>query len=181
MALRHNALGEDAPLLSLVDVGVRELQFKSLCERSAREGRADLRFAVGEDGTALLAKGWSTPEDWGVWSDGPSARLRLPLPGDGREWRLALFGYGLTAGLAPGEGRTITARIGPDTLARWVCTVEAPTIVGELTLQARAGSNGPPWLDFDFPDSVSPAELGCNADQRRLGLALERIILERHP
>jgi hypothetical protein len=34
-------------------------------------------------------------------------------------------------------------------------------------------------IDFDFPDAISPAELGRNADPRRLGLALERIILER--
>jgi len=29
---------------------------------------------------AYLGKGWSTPEAWGVWMDGKSAKLTLPLP-----------------------------------------------------------------------------------------------------
>ncbi len=38
---------------------------------------------LGSPWLPVLGEGWSLPEREGVWSDGPEARLRLPLPGEG--------------------------------------------------------------------------------------------------
>jgi hypothetical protein len=40
-------------------------------------------LAVSSPWLPVLAEGWSLPERSGVWTDGPEASLRLPLPEDG--------------------------------------------------------------------------------------------------
>lgn len=178
LTVRQNGIGEDPAVQALVDNARSELRFRGLRERAALDGRTELWFAAGSPGTALLCQGWSTPEEWGVWSDGPTARLRLPILRDGGIWRVVLHGRGLVDGLAKGKSRSIVARIGGKMVAQWAYSARSAQVVGELTLTGLDGSRGN-YVDLDFPDAVSPMQLGLNSDSRRLGLALEKIVLER--
>jgi len=163
---------------ALIEIGIREVTFERLRDQIADAGRLEVGLARGQSGTALLDRGWSTPEDWGVWSDGPTARLRLPLPCDGRTWTISVQGYALVDERAQRPEQDIVTRVGPDTVACWTATLSAPAISGEFMLTTPQDP-APLFTDFDFPDAVSPAELGRNDDHRRLGLALEKIVIER--
>ena len=53
-----------------------------------QQSRFDFQF--GELGIDLLITGWSTAENWGIWSDGPLATLRLPVAGNGGIWKATI-------------------------------------------------------------------------------------------
>lgn len=82
-------------------------------------GGADIvapRALPAADRCALLPKGWSPPDAWGVWSNGPLARLAVPLrPGD-TVVSLRLRGYAPgrpqhVAWSSPGDGGSVSAVI----------------------------------------------------------------------
>jgi glycosyltransferase involved in cell wall biosynthesis len=173
----RSPLGSKATAWPLVEIGLRELQFGRLLDQVTSEAKLDIGFGAGAPGSALLESGWSTPEPWGVWSDSAAARLRLPIPCDGRTWRLRIHGRALADARAPRAGQTIVARLGDQVVGRWMTTPAEPELAGDVILPApRHGAER--ILDFDFPDAVSPAELGGGEDRRRLGLALRKVDLE---
>ncbi len=142
---------------------------------AAAEGRWSGRTRAGDPSTVLLESGWSTPEDWGVWTDGVSARLRLPIC-DGARWRVALTGYGFVGGYL--HERSIAVRAGEQVLAKWIYAEDLPCFVKEFEVEGDGCGEGLA-LAFDIPSAISPAEAGCSADTRRLGLGLQSIEIER--
>src|SRR5205823_8631728 len=96
---------------------MREVQYRCFKSRAGRAGRFETRVAAGEAGVAFLGERWSKPESWGVWSDGPTARLRLPVSGDRAVWRLALGGYCFTEGLSTKEERIVVVRFNGKSVA----------------------------------------------------------------
>lgn len=141
-------------------------------------GRFEARFAARQPGVALLDNGWSMPEGWGVWSDGPIARLRLPVIG-AAQWRLAISGYCFAEGLAGDEEGSVIVRCQGLPVAHWPFTREQRTIKNDVLLDGGAESDVL-IVEFEFPNAASPMELGRNDDARRLGLALEGLTLERN-
>jgi len=169
--------GNESSEWLILEVVLREMWFNELSLQLARDGRLAVRFAAGQPGTALLLDGWSTPECWGVWSDGPVSRLRLPMPEDGKRWRLVLKGGGYAGGLTTAGQRVVLARMGQDVVGRWGFTLTEQRWTAELTLPPYEVSAGG-VLELQFPDATSPAETGCGGDPRRLGLGLESLVLE---
>ena len=65
------------------------IDWPQLRNATTEDGPLTFRFAAGELGTNFLLSGWSSPEDWGTWSDGPSAALHLgvvPTSGGGGQF-----------------------------------------------------------------------------------------------
>lgn len=139
----------------------------SLSAEVATRGRLVLRMGIGETGESVLLDGWSSPEVWGVWSDGPAARLRIPLPSDGGQWSVELIGHGY----APG---TLLARCGDAALGEWSWGAGEPIRAG-LTLLGEEKS----IVELEFPTAVSPAQMGESSDKRLLGLGLTAIAISR--
>ena len=162
----------------LIGLALREPRFQRLVEGCALEGRGEVTFARGDAGTSLLGEGWSTPEDWGVWSERATARLRLPIPCDGCRWQIAISGRAFVAGLASCESRSLLIRDGAENMLTCKYSLEAAHVAVEHTL-LLPDSPLEIWWDFEFPDAVSPEELGISVDRRRLALGLERITLQR--
>jgi hypothetical protein len=44
-----------------------------------------MEFAQGRRVTNYLLEGWSEPESWGVWSEGPEASIKAPINGSAKE------------------------------------------------------------------------------------------------
>lgn len=116
----------------------------------------------------FLGDGWSVPEAWGVWSEGPRSTLRLPAPPKGVTWlRVGFNGF-----VPAGRELTVTARLGK---AAPVKTVVSPSRAAGLTMDvpvAMGTEPGPLTLELAYDAPVSPQQAGVSADPRLIALGL---------
>jgi hypothetical protein len=134
------------------------------------------RLAFGEAGTFPGTEGWSAPEPWGVWSDGPSAALRLQLDGPVQgDLKLEMQGH---AFLSP-KGRQIV-RVSLNGRPLGALTFDDKANEGVHTLAAPAGlvpADGRMDLEFEIEQPTAPGEVSRSPDPRRLGLGLEALTI----
>jgi hypothetical protein len=123
-------------------------------------------FALGAGTRQMLAFGWSVPENWGTWSNGPIAKLRLPGQGKYGRWRVEVvfnvFGR-------DGEQKPVGVRIGysgPE--LDW--HIATNTVVQQQVDVGFVGEDV--TLRFSMPGAISPMELNKVLDLRRLGIGL---------
>ena len=137
-------------------------------QRAAFELGATVRFAKGQRGTALLYRGWSSPEEWGVWSDGDEAELLFHLD-EQEPLVLRLEGHTF------GDQRLVVQINGHRLVDR---NVESGTPVDLRLALPQSILQRENVLHFDFPEAQSAEEVG---DPRRLALGLKSLVLERRP
>jgi hypothetical protein len=142
--------------------------------------RSDLavHFQPGRFDPSVLVSGWSTPETWGVWSDGPEARVMLDPKR--AESRAGHGGFILIARarslVAPQHPRQLVDVFVNDTLvATW--TFDVGDDLRDLERRARVpaalvAGRLPVTVTFTCRNPVSPVDLGVGRDRRRLGIAL---------
>jgi hypothetical protein len=132
--------------------------------RAGSPVRIDMR--AGDPATSLLGDGWSFPESWGTWTDGPSASVRLPLPYPGKRWCMTFELRPFACAVRP---RRVTVRSGGGhTVAEWRFVTDE-LHRQELVVEASGDETS---LEFCLHDAASPSSLGMSSDQRRLGLGL---------
>lgn len=157
----------------LLDQTLSHLAFvESLRTQAISAGVTKLDFRVRSPALNLLEGGWSAPEAWGVWSDGPVARIRVPVEGNGGSYRIRLQGQAF----GDNSRTSVFVRINEqETFTEWI--LEA----GKMSDCLLAIENHRPniVLHFSFPDAVSPAELGISADTRQLSFGLTCIEISR--
>ena len=174
--LRCNlAPGDDARIIAAVlgaNAEALDTRLAGLRQKLDQHGKLELEFHAGGNGTALLETGWSAPESWGVWSNGRTALLRLPLPADDRTWCVALE---FVAFADPDHPQRVHVGVDGDEIARWTLESSAPCS-REFTLAGRADD---PLLTFSLPDAVSPQQRGKGGDRRTLALGLVKATLLR--
>ena len=142
-----------------------------------RRGTLELDCSDAGLTDALLLTGWASPEAWGTWTDGHEAALWLPLPGDGRSWRIQLVGQPFVPEkLTPASRRLI---VSCDKSLLSDCTIGADRPVPALEITGRASGSLGLVLRLNLPDATSPAASGSGGDQRLLSLGLERIEISR--
>ncbi|WP_458094938.1 hypothetical protein [Roseomonas sp. WA12] len=127
---------------------------------------------------ALLRQGWNAPENWGTWTKGSTARLRIRLPPD---WTtggtLELMGSGFAppgtiqtvranAARMPRQGSWVEGRF-PAEPPRTLALPFTPADVEEGVLRVT--------LQVERPTSA--ASIGVSADTRPIGFALQRVSL----
>jgi phosphoglycerol transferase len=139
---------------------------------------AALAFGVGEMGGLALVRGWAAPEDWGVWSLGPSSDLRLRLdPRPTGDVVLVLDARVMLGSLAP--ARTVVVKSGQRTLAkiRHEFGKHAPAMRVPVP-NSLIGGDGLLDLRFEVSPAASPRTAGINADDRPLGIGLVSLSIE---
>lgn len=131
----------------------------------------DLGFSAGANGTPYLANGWSTPEPEFTWSDGNNAEIIMAIvPSDGL-FRGEIF---CTPFIQPQRPRQrIRLSVESVVVGEW-------EVIGAATLHFI--SDRPRHCDrlrlkFQFPDAVSPRQIGISEDPRNLSIALRRLKL----
>ncbi|MGH6727985.1 MAG: glycosyltransferase [Pseudolabrys sp.] len=143
----------------------RAIQFSKVRSQAAAKEQNKYRFRAGDAGIDLLLDGWSFAENWGTWSDGPRAGLRLPIGRKRGLWKAAIafraFGKD---GIVPVE---VSVPSSPEvTTARVAANRDA-------RIELRVESNGSDMdLRFAFPAAASPISLGQGDDLRELGIGL---------
>lgn len=116
------------------------------------------------DASAILGYGWSTPEDWGVWTDGGFATLQLPTKA-GSKLRIELTGRQFPDWTPMDLGYQL------DRGSVDYVTLE-PGHSMELVIEVSPQCDGVGVLQLHLPEATSPAELGVSADTRAIGLGL---------
>jgi hypothetical protein len=143
-----------------------------------RRGEA-LEFAAGKPGTAALREGWSTPEGWGVWSDGESAVLGLWIEQPENDaLTLRIEGRVLVTPAHPIQRFDLSFDDEPSNARQF--STDANRVVmdfplHDLSMPTGTASTRLRVLRLAFPDAIAPSAIGVNDDRRRLGLGLERI------
>lgn len=127
------------------------------------------------DATLYLAKGFHPVESWGVWTNAPCARLRVPLMAQP-------VGARLQVGL---EMRPFDGLLANCPVVRVSCAGATlafaffrPADPGARWLQFEVPTSGSACLiDLEISDISAPSYGGRSADSRLLGLALTRLDL----
>ena len=150
-----------------------ELPSDVLDSLSLRVERGVYRPGTSRTAQDLLGTGWSLPEPWGIWTDGPEATIRLPCNRyqpyfDRPEVMLTLDAVGFGA-------RTIAVTNADRTVFSGTVEELAPlNLVGAVD----GCRNGPIVFRIAIADPTSPSEVGFSQDRRKLGLGLVSFSLD---
>ncbi len=131
-------------------------------------------ITLGSPWLRVLGEGWSLPERTGVWSDGPEARLELPLPAGGE--RALLVELELHPFTAPGDERRVVDAVVEGRRRRLEFFVaHAP---GQSVCLRAGPRTGRDLLEVALlmRNPADPVELGRD-DPRRLGLHLSSLLV----
>jgi len=136
---------------------------------------ARVDFRSGENGWRFLVDGWSAPERWGVWSDGPSASIAFNLSSrPSCALRLSAEAIGFCV---KGHRRTdVEVEVSGNLLARWRFLLVPKAIRRSLVIPVELVSTQIK-VTFRITNPVAPNALGLSKDGRLLGLGLRRLWL----
>lgn len=139
------------------------------------EGGQPLAFQSDENRGALV-QGWSSPEPWGVWSDGDRAQLGFVILSDSAENpRLRIECRAFITQRTPEQKIEFWARntkLADVTLRNDVSAITIP--LGGL----RLGPGFPLILELRMQSAKSPQELALSQDSRRLAFGLVSVRFE---
>ena len=123
----------------------------------------------------ILEAGWGHIEDWGVWSTEPQARLKLPILAN----RASTLDFEVRAFVAPQHPR--------QQVEIWVNGQLQKKVIlntfegNHFTVQVPAPGPAPNQsasIILKMPDAISPKSLGLGADNRQLGIGLQKIKID---
>jgi hypothetical protein len=127
-------------------------------------------------GLPYLADGWSSPEEWGIWSDGASAQLVLPVSGKVKS--ITVEARALVTPAHPKQDVAVKIN------GALVLTTSLATAGDNLLqipvprdMQEESAGRGVMRVRFEFPNAVEPKHIGLNDDSRKLALGLQAITL----
>lgn len=133
---------------------------------------APLEFVAESSAQAALSSGWSNPEPWGTWSDGPRSTLNLRVRGP-----VSALEFTATAPARPGPPLRVEVSVDRQLAATWQLAMDLEPRAYRLVLpdNVAAGEERTVRVSFAYSDIRSPASLGESLDQRRIALALRQV------
>jgi hypothetical protein len=135
-------------------------------------GVATLALAAGGISEPYLGAGWHAGEEWGRWTDGGVAEIRLPAY-TGRSPAIVEFRF---AGSRQPVGVTISS--GGKVLAETTLAGDRRPACVRLNLTLEAEDLGKPVvLELRAASNFVPAETDGGTDQRVLGVALQSVTI----
>ena len=138
---------------------------------------AYVTFGAEGNAQALQVDGWSVPESGFTWSTGDGSRIRIPYrPGRGR-LTLEISVIPMRApGVAP---QVLTVLV--NGVACGTETVDLECTLGFLLHNVPPGPGGDIELGLHHPGAAAPADYVGGTDTRRLGVAVQEIVLQWLP
>ncbi|SCK31673.1 hypothetical protein VAR608DRAFT_2731 [Variovorax sp. HW608] len=131
--------------------------------------------------TAWLGEGWSTPEPWGVWSQGELASVIVLL--ESQAGALAASEIQLTGQLFTPQGHLPELLVSIDGGPAWRPEVRRTAEdEGAVTLSVpwpKASDRSVLVVNLHIRNPISPLDAGMSEDSRRLGFGLRRLGIEK--
>lgn len=141
---------------------------------------AEIRFGSEDAGGGWLDKGFSALEPWGVWTEGPHARMTIALDRPVRSDARLDIGCRLGPVFFLDQSQSI-ARISVNGVpAREIRTADCVEPRADIVLALDGGAvvgRSALTISFDLEGIKSPLECGLSSDARRLGLGIERMVI----
>jgi hypothetical protein len=139
---------------------------------------ARIAFSQTDNGALYLGQGWSSPEEWGTWSDGPTAEIVIPI-GSGLVSRILVEAGALISPEHPVQNVSTTVN-GVLLKGHEISMPSGNVLEIDLPDKARTRieSDAVLRLRFAFPNAISPTAIGMSNDPRHLALGLAAISLE---
>jgi len=135
-------------------------------------------YLVGINNSEITGNGWAYPEDWGVWSEGNSAKITVPLI----DPKLSLLSINI-AGFIADRQTSQEVKIILDGIEQKNITLtnsNPVNVVIEIPCDAKVSNKcirhrDYLTLEFKIKNPVSPKDLGVGDDMRKLGVGLRSI------
>lgn len=133
-----------------------------------------IKFSKEDKGTELLLRGWSEPEPWGVWSNGPISSVAIPLT-KGQPSYIELNFKGLVGPKHP------ISKIDISINGRYQKTIEVTKQLNnsiDITIPRHLRGDKFIVVEFKYLNPVSPKNAGYgNQDDRLLTLGIQSLKL----
>lgn len=132
--------------------------------------QSTIEFSAGGTGASYLISGWSFPESEGVWTDGPTARIGIPLT------ESVVSGIAVIVLPLVGEGhprQRVLVEVNSIQAGEWILDSNGPQeVVIPVPFSSLPSIQSTGILDIRFvlPDAVQPSALGINSDRRELAV-----------
>jgi hypothetical protein len=143
----------------------RELKLNELIEFKAGGNGSSYLLAVGRQNQ--IGWGWGFPENWGTWSDGPQAKLLLPVPNN-KPSQLVLNVRPFVSAVHPSQN----LKIWINQQLAGTYQLSAPDSQVNIHLTEKMRERNYLEVLFQFDTYSSPKQLGLGEDERRLAIGL---------
>lgn len=130
-----------------------------------------ISFQAEGNATAFQTHGWSYPEAWGTWTDGPQAglSLRLSAPVSG----VVLLEFEAQCYITEHcPSQRVSLHQGETWLGEWTFDYQNNHGQRQVRIPLNISAGRQLQLQFRLPDARAPASINQGSDARRLGLAL---------
>jgi hypothetical protein len=141
-------------------------------------------FRKGGNSTRYSLKGWSGQENWGTWTDGGKASLKLPfavaaLPA-GQDLELTIDANAF--GSAKHPRQTVRVIVNDEDMGDFSLeAADGPQTLAVKIPRRTAVKQYPIAVVLDLDDATSPEALGISHDPRKLGLGVRGMMLKSVP
>ena len=138
--------------------------------------RSFLSFGIGKIGNVYLRYGWSVPENWGIWSDGPIATISFPC--NAKQFYFDKENIIVNLGLQPFGKQNLTVE--NDGVVVFKGTLDTAK---SISFTGVVGHCKQDTIDFKIriSDPKSPFKLGQSSDDRKLGVGVINLFLDSSP
>ena len=127
--------------------------------------------------------GWAIPEEWGVWSNGRSATLHLPVPVFPVNRRIITLNATMRAFVTPKNPEQNIAIYVNNILIKSATLSKAERNEVDIDLPAPDPKDPKSQLhyvvEFKLENARSPSSLGIGKDDRLIAIGLEKIVFKR--
>ncbi|RBL70072.1 hypothetical protein C3E98_017050 [Pseudomonas sp. MWU13-2625] len=182
------SINSDTDLLTRVDgVVVLAPGWKrcAQCLSVHDEGRQMSLIPLLQPGQALtfnhkarqLADGWSTPENWGTWSQGQRAQIVLRVSPQARS--IVIDALAFIQPQHPGQ-RVIVSLNSQQVLSTQLTQFQANRLDIPISaaLSQRLKDDDRLTIELQLPDAISPQQLGLNDDTRVMALGIRQLTVD---
>ena len=144
----------------------------------SQESVSSQEFAAGADGTKLLGPGWSHPEKFGTWSDGPRAEIAWKLettPVSDVDVRVEARPFPVTASIM----QSVEVSVNGTRVATLKLNPEGEFRGGAFSVPLHVAlTQNPLRFVFEIARPTSPSDLRVGNDTRKLGIGLKSITVQ---
>jgi 2-polyprenyl-3-methyl-5-hydroxy-6-metoxy-1,4-benzoquinol methylase len=134
-------------------------------------GSEFLDFSSSGNASKFMAFGWSVPEQWGTWTDGPRAELVFQLTPP----PVKAVVFSTTVGAFVSDQHPsldVDVFVNGHIMARWSFTNSQNVGERQIIIPLNIAKAPTLRVEFRMYDPKSPAELGLSTDGRKLGLSM---------